>query len=94
MYLNCEAEIMVIGADFTSRFGNLSEILIDSDNFPCRVVLDNTINQHGRDFIDFLIEARFLTLNGRYAQDDFTSISRKGKAVVDYQCVSHENFIN
>lgn len=35
-----------------------------------------------------------MTLNERYTQDDFTSISYKGKAVVDYQCVPHDNFIN
>ena len=35
---------------------------------------------------------RFCVLNGRSANDGFTSVSMKGKSVVDYLCVPHDVF--
>ncbi|CAG2243384.1 LRP2 [Mytilus edulis] len=41
----------------------------------------------------YINEAKFCVLNGRFAlNDNFTSISRKGKAVVDYICVPQDSF--
>ena len=63
------------------------------DNIPKRNLIDRSINQHGHDFIEFLNEAKLCALNGRFPDgDNFTSISNKGKAVVDFMCVPQELF--
>ncbi|CAC5383303.1 unnamed protein product [Mytilus coruscus] len=78
---------------FNSIIGALSETLSLTDNVPNRDILDKSIIQHGHEFIDFLNEAKFCVLNGRLAMNDnFTSISCKGKAVVDYICVPQDSF--
>lgn len=60
-----------------------------------RKPLDKCINQHGHEFMEFLNETQFCVLNGRFKNDDnFTSISRKGKAVVDYICIPQDSFEN
>ncbi|VDI48001.1 Hypothetical predicted protein, partial [Mytilus galloprovincialis] len=90
-YSDCD-NILLLG-DFNSRIGALSETLCLTDNVPKRDILDKSINQHGHEFVEFLNEAKFCVLNGRFAlNDNFTSISRKGKAVVDYICVPHDSF--
>ena len=55
-------------------------------------MIDNTINQHGHLLIEFLNEAKLCVLNGRFdeTENNFTSISTRGKAVVDYICVPHD----
>ena len=53
--------------------------------------LNESINQRGYDFIEFLNEAKLCALNGRFPDgDNFTSISNKGKAVVDFMCAPQE----
>ena len=43
--------------------------------------------------MEFLNEAKVCVLNGRFnEQDNYTSISGRGKAVVDYICVPHDIF--
>ena len=57
-------------------------------------MIDKTANQHVQAFVEFLIETKMCVLNGRFDVDDdsFTSSSSRGRAVVDYICVPHENF--
>ena len=50
------------------------------------------VNQHGHTFIEFLNDSRFCVLNGRFMTDNFTSISSKGSAVVDYLCIPQDTF--
>ena len=53
------------------------------------------VNQHGHTFLEFLNDAKMCVLNGRFrdTDDNFTSVSTKGKSVVDYMCVpNHDNF--
>lgn len=90
VYAHCECDDMFIGADFNARIGSMSDNILDCDTIPSREILDNTKNQHGQDLIDFLNDAKCCVLNGRLGHDNFTSISRKGKAIVDYLCVPHE----
>ena len=65
----------------------------DDVNIPKRRVIDATLNQHGHSFIEFLNESKMCMLNGRCdaENDNYTSISTRGKAVVDYICAPHEN---
>ena len=52
------------------------------------------MNQHGHELIEFLNEANFCVLNGRFPEDNYTFISTKGKPVVDYICVPIDTFKN
>ncbi|XP_060597076.1 uncharacterized protein LOC132750994 isoform X1 [Ruditapes philippinarum] len=92
IYLNSEYDTIFLAVDFNARIGTLSDILQSVDSLPERKPIDNCINQHGREFIDFLIDSKFCTLNSRFENDAFTSISPKGKSVVDYICVPHDVF--
>jgi hypothetical protein len=90
IYLHSDADSLIIAADFNARIGNLSDILNGLDSIPERRVLDRNINQHGHDCIEFLNDSKLCVLNGRFTDENYTSISRKGKAVVDYLCVPHD----
>ena len=79
--------VFLVG-DFNSRIGNLSDILSEVDDIPKPKPIDNSMNQHGHDFIDFLNETKLCILNGRLSDhDNYTSISEKGKTVVDSNCI-------
>lgn len=56
----------------------------DVDDVTKRTSLDTVKNSHGESFIEFLKESKMCIINGRICStnDDFTSISVKGKAVV------------
>ena len=80
--------------DLNFRIGTLNDIFQDIDHIPNRGALDNSVNQHGHELINFLNEANFCVLNGRFPEDNYTCISRKGKSVVDYICVPVDTFKN
>lgn len=90
IYLHSDADSLFIAADLNARIGNLSDILNGVDSIPERRVLDRNVNQHGHDFIEFLNDSKFCVLNGRFTDDNYTSISRTGKTVVDYLSVPHD----
>lgn len=93
IYLHGDCDLVVLAADFNARIGSLSDLLAEIDQLPNRTVLDKSINQHGREFIDFLVDAKLCALNGRFKDNDnFTFISPRGKSVVDYMCVPHDVF--
>ena len=73
--------------DLNSRIGTLNDILQDIDHIHIysRRALYNFVNQQGHELIDFLNEAIFCVLNGRFPEDIYTVKYRKGKSVVDYQ---------
>jgi len=60
------------------------------DNTPPRIHIDTYKNAYCDLFIDFCIDSNMCVLNGRSATDDFTCISDKGKSVVDYTVVPHD----
>ena len=74
-----------------SRVGDLKDIISEIDSIPSRSTLDSVKNHHGYDFIEFLTESRFCMLNGLFRNDNFTSVSTKGRSVVNYICVPHDN---
>ena len=92
IYINNDCDFIFVAADFNSRIGSISDIMSDIDELSKRICLDKTVNQHGHEFIDFLNEAKFCVLNGRFNDSEYTSITRKGRAMVDYICVPHEDF--
>lgn len=92
IYMHSESDYMFIGADFNARIGTRSDLSTDKHDVPIRNVLDRKLNQHGNDLIEFLNDSNFCVLNGRFGRGNYTSISRKGKAVVDYICVPLDTF--
>ena len=79
--------------DFNGRIGDIDELSeFDAIDIVKRHVIDNTVNQHGHSFMKFLNEAKMCILNSRFGEDDnnFTTVSTRGKAIVDYICVPHE----
>ena len=60
--------------DLNSRIGTLNDIRQDIDHIhiPSRRALDNFVNQQGYELIDFLNEANFCVLNGRFPEDIYT----------------------
>ena len=90
IYMYNDCDFMMITGDFNARIGNLQDTLAEIDSIPNRTLIDSVKNQHGIEFIEFLNESRFCVLNGRSTNDDFTSVSTKGKSVVDYFCVPQD----
>lgn len=64
-------------ADFNAIIWDLYDAIFDCDTIPTREILDKTINQHGRDLIDFLNGSICCVLNERSNCDNYTSISRR-----------------
>ena len=92
IYLYSECDSLYVTGDFNARIGSLSDLQEECDSINERTALDKTVNQHGHEFLEFLNESKMCVLNGRFdsINDGFTSISKKGKAVVDYICVPHD----
>ncbi|KAK6191131.1 hypothetical protein SNE40_002872 [Patella caerulea] len=83
--------LLCICGDFNSRIGNNSDFIEGVDDVPSRSCVDSTVNHYGDLLLDFLIDNNMCMLNGRVgAENDFTCISIKGKSVVDYVFVPHE----
>ena len=93
VYSYSECDAVFLCGDLNSRIGSLDDTSdFDDINIPQRTAIDTTTNQHGNSFIEFLNEAKMCVLKGRFDNDNFTSVSTRGRAVVDYICVPHENF--
>lgn len=86
IYLLYDIYAIVICGDLNSRIGNVQDINNTVDNIPCRLVKDQTQNQHGNSFIEFLNDTRICILNGRYGDDsnNYTFQSSRGQSVVDF----------
>ena len=76
--------------DFNARLGHLNDVLDCIDGLPSRSVLDTQKNSYS--FIECLQDAKLCMLNGRINPElnNYTSISGRGKAVVDYMLVPHD----
>ena len=80
---------LIIGGDFNTRCANVSDFIEGVDLIKDREVIDEVENSYCNLLMEFLISANFCILNGRLGKQNFTSISHKGRAVVDYICVPH-----
>ena len=93
IYINNDCDAIFVCGDLNAIIGALDDLSeFDDVNSVNRQVIDKTINQHGHSFIEFLNEAKMCILNGRFneADNNFTSVSTRGKAVVDYICIPHD----
>lgn len=82
--------------DVNGRCGEENDLVsvIDDKIIPNRVIVDNVRNPRGLCFIDFLKSIHYCILNGRFDpdHDNYTCISHRGKSVVDYMFLPHEQF--
>ena len=83
---------LVICGDFNARIGCESDYIEGVDDVKPREVIDETLNSYGDHLLDFLINCNMCILNGRVGSNDFTHVSKRGRSVVDYVCVPHEQF--
>ena len=93
IYVNSDYDAIFLCGDFNARIGSLNDTSeFGNTTIPQRQAIDKTVKQHGHSFLDFLNEAKMCVLNGRFNESDnnFTSVSTHGKAVVDYICVHHD----
>ena len=92
IYLQYDYDLIFLCGDLNARIGSLSDNDSELDEIPTRCILDKTTNQHGHSLIEFLNDAKFCVLNGRFdqAKDNFTFIHTRGKSVVDYICIPHD----
>ena len=81
-----------ICGDFNSRLGENVDYIEGVDDIPPRVALDTRKNGYGDLLCEFLLSANMCVLNGRNGgKDDYTSVSPRGLAVVDYCVIPHED---
>ena len=87
-----EADAIYLCGDFNSRISNKDDCIGDIDNVPPRVAIDLSMNSHGESVLEFLRDCKCCVLNGRINPDtdNFTSISSRGRAVVDYIITPHD----
>ena len=92
MYECCEDDIILIMGDLNGRIGEKNDYILGVDDIPPRTSIDTGLNDHGRALLNFLIQSKMCVLNGRLCplDDTFTSISHRGRAVVDYMITQHD----
>ena len=62
-----------------ARIGDYLDLIKDVDEIDERKTLDNTINNHGKELINFLLETKFGVVNGwlNPSGDNFTSVTNR-----------------
>ena len=92
IYLNSYVNASFICGDLNCRVGDRQQSITEVDDIPAREIIDTVVNKHGEALFDLLIESRMVNTNGRVCGTNaFTSVSGRGKSVVDYFAVPHEN---
>ena len=92
MYTYADVDATYVCGDVNGRIGNWEDYVKEIDDVPLRVVLDEGVNKHGESLIEFLKDSKMCIINGRICplNDNYTSVSMKGKAVVDYIATPYE----
>lgn len=80
-----EVDAIYLCGDWNSCIAGLEDCIQDGDNVAPRSKLNTVLNKHGETLLEFLKDSKCCILNGRISpeKDNFTSISTKGKEVVD-----------
>lgn len=89
-----ESDILMLCGDMNARIGDMNDIKDDCNVFDIktRLTCENITNRHGNCLLDFLYDNDICVLNGRFGLESnkFTSISTRGRAVVDYIILPHD----
>ena len=87
-----EADVIQLCRDFNSCISNKDDCIGDTDNVTPRVARDLSMNSQGESLLKFLKDCKCCVLNGRINPDtdNLTSISSRGRAVVDYIITPHD----
>ena len=87
IYENSYCDDIILAGDLNSKIGDMPDYVmeVDSDVHP-RKALDKTINRHGKELVEFLIQSKFVACNGRITpeNDNFTFVHSRGKSIIDY----------
>ena len=76
-------DMYVIAEDMNARVSKKLDSIKYTDNVKLRELIDNNVNNHGNELINFFLETNFGVVNGRVTlHDNFTHVSVKGKAVI------------
>ena len=91
--MHTDYDAIYIAGDPNGRIGNKSDFIECVDDIPKRTAIDIDFKGHGEAILDFCFESKFCFVNGRIdpVNDDFTSISSKCTALVDYFLTSHDH---
>jgi exonuclease III len=91
VYNAADCDMIIMGGDLNGRIGTNMDYIPEVDVVAGRKPLDLNSNRHGDALIEFLKESKQCILNGRITPelDNYTSVSSRGKAVVDYMITSH-----
>ena len=95
MYMYYEPNTpLVISGDFNSRLGDKQDVPGTLDYIPPRQNIDSNRNRFGQYLLEFLNDSNSCVLNGHgnLLLDNFTSISHRGRSVVDYYIVPRDQF--
>jgi len=86
IYANQEADLIVVTGDFNARIGKEQDYVMNLDEVKDRIVLDEIKAGHANALLDFMKDTKMVMLNGRITPefDNYTSVSTRGAAVVDY----------
>ena len=71
IYNTVNYDMVVILGDFNACTGGLMDSC-DHDEIGIRKNIDNVVNNHGKDLIEFLIESKCCIVNGRVGSNDYT----------------------
>ncbi len=93
IYENTHMDAVFLMGDYNARVGSKKDVIDEIDSVPERIVLDTQSNDHGTSLINFLLQANACIVNGRInpLRDSYTSVSHRGKAVVDYVLACHDS---
>ena len=93
IYDNANKDFILMGGDYNARLGNKLDYIPSVDDLPTRIVVDTISNDQGVSLANFCIQTNTCVVNGRVCplQDGFTSVSHRGKAVVDYFVTRHDD---
>ena len=92
-----ESDILLLCGYINARIGNVNE---DFNVFKIasRLTCDNITNGPGKQFLDFFYITMIYVFYGRFGSEsnNFTSTSTRGKGVVDYMVLPHDQlqFVN
>ena len=89
IYLYQDCGPYLLCGDFNARCGDQQDFIEGVDEVQHREIIDYRKNGHGDLLVDFLINSNCVMLNGRcLGTNDYSSVSTKGLAVVDYAIIS------